>query len=69
MVLALEDPPALRELHENAARHGLEAQTSDGTAFRDLARQLLAFSQATIGGENCKWSEPEDLAEVARRIG
>ncbi len=60
---------AFRALHEAAARDGLAAKAAGGESFRELARELLGFSTATIGGENCRWSEPEDLAEVARHIG
>lgn len=67
--LAPTDLAELRALHESAARDGLGAQTPDGVPFRQLARQLLEFSEATIGGETCNWSEPGDLIRVARHIG
>ena len=39
-----EDAAGLVELHENAARYGLDARDVRGNGFRDLARQLLTFS-------------------------
>lgn len=63
------DSAGLRALHENAAREGLEARTLDGIGFRELAREFLKCSEATIGSETCNWSEPGDLIQVARHIG
>jgi len=63
------DDAGLLHLHMEAARHGLDAVAPDGRTFRELARELLSFSSATIGGENCKWAERSDLDEVAAQIG
>ena len=64
-----EDRSGLHAMHESAARHGLDGCAPDGRSFRELARELLACSEATIGSESCNWSEPGDLIQVARHIG
>jgi gamma-glutamylcysteine synthetase len=58
------DAAALDELHLAAARDGLDARVADGRTFRQLAQELVEYSAATIGSENCKWAENADLAEV-----
>ncbi len=67
--LVPENRAGLDALHESAARDGLEAKALDGVSFRELARQLLSYSQATIGAESCNWSKPADLVQVERHIG
>lgn len=65
---AVRDETALAELHENAARHGLEAMGPDGRKLREVARQLVDISGATLGGPNCDWARTEDLEVVRARI-
>lgn len=63
------DAQTLRELHLDAARHGLDAQDLEGTSFRELARRLLEYSAATIGGKDCRWAESGDLDVMMERVG
>ena len=63
------DRAGLDHIHLQAAKHGLDAQTPAGGSFRDLARLLVEYSSATLGGENCGWADPDDLEVVAERIG
>ena len=63
------DRAGLHALHEDAAKDGLEATASGGESFRDIARELLKCSEATIGSDTCNWSEPGDLTQVSRHIG
>jgi glutamate--cysteine ligase len=63
------DADAFLALHTDAARRGLDAQDVRGTSFRELARELLGFSSATLGGDDCRWAEPGDLDVVAAHIG
>lgn len=63
------NPDAFVELHTDAARFGFDARDASGTSFRDLARELLSFSAATLGGKDCRWAEPADLDVIAAHIG
>lgn len=65
---ALADPAALDAVHQAAARDGLDAVLPDGRGFRDVARELLSYSTATLGGASCRWADRADLAAVERRI-
>ncbi len=67
--LVLDDPTALQALHLDAAKRGLDAQAPDGTPFRKLARELVGYAKATIGGPECQWAELADMQEVERHIG
>jgi glutamate--cysteine ligase len=58
----------LRTLHSDAARLGLGAKAPDGRGFREIARELLAYSSSTLGGDTCQWASPADLEAVAARI-
>jgi glutamate--cysteine ligase len=64
----VEDPAALRALHEDAARRGLEARTPTGRSFASVARDMVEIARGTLGGETCDWAEPEDLDAIAARI-
>ncbi len=66
--LLVEDPDALRALHEDAARRGLDARAPDGSTFAELARRLVSMARATLGGESCDWAEPSDLDAIAEHI-
>lgn len=66
--LLVEEPSAIRMLHEAAARDGLEARAIDGRSFRELAEEMLVIARSTLGGQNCDWAEPSDLAAIAARI-
>lgn len=69
-VLAIRDPEALRAFHIDVARHGLDAKVPGAAgAVRDLARELVAIAEATLGGADCDWARAEDLAAVRERIG
>jgi glutamate--cysteine ligase len=63
------DDAAFLALHTDAARRALDAQDIRGTSFRELARELLRFSAATLGGGDCRWAEPGDLDVVSAHIG
>lgn len=67
--LVCEDPEELKALHLAAARDGLDARAPAGPGFRELVTALLEYSRATIGGPDCRWSEPEDLDVVAGVVG
>ena len=67
--LVPENRESLTKLHLDAARKGLDATTPDGLSFRALARELVEYSDATLGGKDCRWATPGDLAVVAERIG
>lgn len=66
--LVVEDPIALRELHESAARDALGASTPGGRTFRAVATDMVDIARGTLGGEKCDWAEPADLDAVAGRI-
>jgi glutamate--cysteine ligase len=61
----VDAPRALDDLHEDAARRGLDALSPAGDSLRDVAGELLRIARATIGGPNCDWARPEDLDAVA----
>jgi glutamate--cysteine ligase len=66
--LLVDDPTAIRALHEDAARRGLEAVAVDGRGFRDIAREMVGIARATLGGETCDWAEVGDLEPIVARI-
>ncbi len=67
-VLAIEDPDALRDLHLEAARIGLDAAVPNGPTFRALATDLIGFAQATLGNPACDWAKPGDLDCISRFV-
>ena len=66
--LALRDPDELRAFHLEAARAGLDAVVPGGESFRALARQLVDFASATLGGPECDWGMVQDLETVRLRL-
>lgn len=66
--LVVDDPDALRALHEAAARDGLDAVGPDGRTFRAIASEMLDIARGTLGSDTCDWAEPDDLAAVAARV-
>jgi glutamate--cysteine ligase len=66
--LAIRDAQALRDLHLDAARRGLACAVPGGPSFRELARELVRFAQATLGRDRCDWAEPDDLELVRQRV-
>lgn len=66
--LAVRDPEALRRFHLEAARLGMNAQIPGGVSFREFARGLIEMASSTLGGADCDWSRPEDLAVVRERV-
>lgn len=64
----VEDSEALRALHEDAARRGLDAVAVDRRPFREIARQVAAISRSTLGGDDCAWAQLEDLEPIVARI-
>ncbi len=67
-VLALRDPTALRALHLEAARLGLDAQVPGGPSFRGIAGQLIEFASGTLGGPDCCWATVGDLDPLRARL-
>ncbi|MEO0477860.1 MAG: glutamate-cysteine ligase family protein [Planctomycetota bacterium] len=65
---AIDDPQELLALHERAAKQGLDAQLRPGRTLRDVARELVRTSMATLGGPSCDWASTEDLQAVAARV-
>jgi glutamate--cysteine ligase len=69
--LVIEDPAELRALHERAARDGLDAVvpgSGEHPTLRDLGRAVLEISAATLGGDGCDWSTPQDLVPIRDRL-
>ena len=66
--LVPSDDAALLDLQIAAARRGLDARDANGASFRELARELLEFAAATLGGEDSQWAEPGDLEAIADRL-
>ncbi len=62
------DRIGLLDLHEDAARNGLEAVDVRGTSFRELARELLALTRAELGACEAGWAEHGDLDAVAELV-
>jgi glutamate--cysteine ligase len=68
-LLVVEDPEALRQLHEAAARDGLDATApGGGRAFRAIASDMVDIARATLGGDKCDWADPADLDAASARI-
>ncbi|MCA8943436.1 MAG: hypothetical protein KDB80_12810 [Planctomycetes bacterium] len=59
----------LRDLHLATAKDALDATAPSGRTLRELARELVGFANATLGGATCDWAEPSDLDEVRARLG
>jgi len=66
--LVVEDPVALRALHEDAARRALGARAPDGSSFADFARRMVAIAHGTLEGGSCEWAAPADLDAVTAHI-
>ena len=65
---AIADRAELLALHERAAKFGLDADLRPGRSLRDVARELVRTSSATLGGPSCDWASTEDLQAVSARV-
>lgn len=65
--LAVREPLAQRQLHLDAARHGLDALTPGGRSLRDLLGELIGISTSKIGSPDCDWASAADLEAVRER--
>lgn len=72
MVLSEELLPgsedALRDLHLDAAKRGMNAVAPSGRTLRELGQELVGFAEATLGGATCDWAELADLDAVRERL-
>ena len=66
--LALDDKAALRELHIEVARKGLDAVDPAGRSMRELVLELADYAGGRLGDADCTWANPEDLAAVREHV-